>query len=60
MGSRSDLKSEKDLENTDKAVNVVDLLKKVKFREQKERKNIVLTMGAAVIGLIVIGVIASI
>lgn len=60
MGSRSDLKSEKVLENTDKAVNVVDLLKKVKFQEQKERKNIVITMGAAVIGLIVIGVIASI
>ena len=60
MGSRSDLKSEKVLENTDKAVNVVDLLKKVKFQEQKERKSIVITMGAAVIGLIVIGVIASI
>tara|TARA_B100001123_G_C15077303_1_gene934190 strand:+ start:402 stop:581 length:180 start_codon:yes stop_codon:yes gene_type:complete len=59
MATRTHLKSEK-IVNEGRGVNVVDLLQKVKFQQQKEKRNILYTISAAAAGLILIGIIASI
>ena len=59
MLSKTHLRSEKII-NEDRVVNVVDLLRRVKFQQQKEKRNILYTITAAAVVLIFIGIIASI
>ena len=59
MLSKTHLRSEKII-NEDRVVNVVDLLRRVKFQQQKEKRNILYAVTAAAVGLIFIGIIASI